>query len=190
MPSPVGHFLGGAIAGLMFSRRSTVVSRPSASRESPQPSALSLQPGAERSPSWKWILAFGVLGLAPDLDFLFGTHSTYSHSIGAAVIVGVGAAVVLKTKRVPVWLGPACAAAYGSHILLDWLGTDSVAPIGVMALWPFTEQHFHAGLRWFMSIERGDFLAPTWIHNARAAARELLILGPIAALVVWWARKQ
>ena len=34
----------------------------------------------------------------------------------------------------------AITAAYATHTLLDWLGADSSAPFGIMALWPVTDQ--------------------------------------------------
>ena len=177
MPSPVGHFLGGMIGGLLVSRQS--------SGGLGQPSALSRQPGCERRAPWWPLVTFGLLGVAPDLDFLFGTHGTYTHSVGAMVLVGV-AATALSRPAAFGW-GAACVSAYGSHILLDWLSTDTVPPIGIMALWPFGEQHYLAGLQWFMAIQRDGKLAAMLIHDALAVLRELLILGPVAAAAVWWA---
>ena len=64
--------------------------------------------------------------------------ATPGADVGAAVVVWT--AVTLRTVD---WSTPrswrlavACAAAWASHVLLDWLGTDAMAPIGVMALWP------------------------------------------------------
>lgn len=163
MPSPVGHFLGGVIAGLAIAPQS-------AARGSIQRAAV----------------RFGLLGVAPDVDFLFGAHGTYSHSIGAAAIVG---AVAWAWGQSRPWVAAACAAAWGSHVALDWLGTDSLAPIGIMALWPFDSAHHLSSLHWFLPIHRAFGELSTWAHNLWAILRELLLLGPLA-LAVLWARRQ
>ena len=78
----------------------------------------------------------------------------------------------------------AIALAYASHTLLDWLGTDSSPPIGIMALWPFSRDYYESHL----ARLHGD-LAPllaAGVLDAQSARarRELLILGPARALVV------
>ena len=62
---------------------------------------------------------FGLVGVLPDADFLFGVHSMYTHSIGAIVVVALCGALIGPQKRIQVSM--AVAAAYGSHVLLDWL---------------------------------------------------------------------
>jgi inner membrane protein len=71
--------------------------------------------------------------------------------------------------------------AYASHTLLDWLGTDTSAPIGIMALWPFSRAYYESSLHVFMAVSR-RFRQPElfWMQNLAALARELLILVPIA----------
>ena len=126
---------------------------------------------------------FGLLGIAPDLDLLFGIHSTYTHSIGAVLIVGL-AAFALTRERL---LAAACAAACGSHVLFDWLGADSSLPLGIMALWPLTTEFYQSPVTLFMAISRRYWLPGFVAHNATAVARELLILAPLAWLI-WRAR--
>lgn len=75
--------------------------------------------------------------------------------------------------------------AYASHVLLDWLGDDTSPPLGIMALWPLTDQFYLAPLHIFGGISRRYWLWEAWTGNATAAAREVLILVPIAAAVVW-----
>ena len=71
------------------------------------------------------------LGAAPDLDLAFVAHRTVTHSIGAVVVVTVLAAAFAATSRRPiVRIASMCAAAYGSHLLLDWLGADYYPPRG------------------------------------------------------------
>ena len=129
------------------------------------------------------IIAFALLGMLADIDFLFGAHSAYTHSVGAILVVAVTASFGRKRWRTPVTL--AVAAAYGSHVLLDWLGSDAVAPIGVMALWPLSTEFFLSDREWFMSVCREYWLMRCWWHNAWGVTREILILGPLAAGVVY-----
>ena len=78
----------------------------------------------------------------------------------------------------------AAAAAYGSHVALDWLGSDAVAPIGIMALWPLSSEYFLSDRHWFMSVCREYWLAECWWHNSGGLIRELMMLGPVALGVV------
>ncbi len=84
----------------------------------------------------------------------------------------------------------ALAAAYGSHVLLDWLGSDSVAPIGVMALWPISSDFFLSDRRWFMSVCREVWQVRCWWHNAAGVTREILFLGPLAFGAVYLAGRR
>ena len=135
--------------------------------------------------------------MAPDIDLLFGAHSGPAHGLGAAVLAGLVAlaiAPLLGTRgsglgtRVRFALG--LAAAYASHILLDWLGTDTSAPIGIMALWPFSHAYYESSAHVFMAVSRRYWLPEFWTWNVVALARELLILVPIVALVMWIRRRR
>lgn len=171
MPSPVGHALGGFALGWLAARSSRL----------PHPILTAA--------------VFASLGVVPDLDVLVeGTHRLYTHSVGAVAFVAVLAAVSLRaagprglTAREHAVLALAAAAAYGSHILLDWLGDDRSVPIGVRALWPFTDAFFQSDLRWFPRIERRYWLPGFWTANLYAIAWELLVLSPIA-LIAWAVR--
>jgi inner membrane protein len=159
----VGHVLAGVAAGVGVTR----------------------QP-----PRWPGLLLFALLALAPDLDLLVGMHSRHSHSIGAALLVGAGAALVPPRLRREALgggraaFGLACAAAYASHILLDWLGTDRTAPIGIMALWPWSSAFYQSDLHLFHGISRRYWLPSFWSTNLMAAARELALIGPVTMLVL------
>lgn len=162
MPSPLGHALGGALAG-------------------------GLVAGAEpRTRWWRQAALLGVAGTLPDLDFLMGLHSQYSHSVGAALLVGLA---VLVVARGGARLALAAAAAYASHILLDWLSLDTTAPIGVMALWPLSPKFYESDFHLFMAISRRYWLPGFVAHNLIALAWEVLLLGPPVALV-WWRRSR
>jgi inner membrane protein len=160
MPSPIGHALAGVIAG-------SLVSLP-------------------RDNTMRRIAAYAAAGMAADLDLFAGAHSGPSHGIGAALIVGAVTWAVLRRVHTRRSGNAACAIAmaYGSHTLLDWLGTDSSPPIGIMALWPFSHQYFESPWHVFMAISRRYWLPEFWTFNLLALGRELLILIPLALTVI------
>jgi hypothetical protein len=155
MPSPLGHALGAVAAGWL---------------------------AQGRRPSWRSTAVLVGVGLAPDLDLLAGTHSTYTHSVGA---VALATAVTWTLSRDRRW-ALAVGAAWASHLLLDWLGTDTRAPIGIMALWPFTTAHYQSTLYVFDAISRRYWLPEQFIWgNLRAALKEAAILVPVLAAAYW-----
>ena len=167
MPSPVGHALAGVAAAWLTGGRlppgwqGRSFSIP---REPPTSIDLTCRPA-------KMVL-FGAAAIAPDLDLLFGTHSTYTHSIGAVLIV-----FALTTGRrsdARQWrIALGVAAAWGSHLLLDWLGSDTSPPIGIMALWPFDSGYYQSSLSIFDAISRRYWLPEQFIFgNLRAAIKE------------------
>jgi inner membrane protein len=133
-------------------------------------------------------VVFACLGALPDIDLLVGAHSGPTHSIGAAVLVGVaaGAARYLSGRpRAAILVAAACAAAYGSHVLLDWLSSDNSAPIGIMALWPIDRAYYASNLQVFMAISRRYYQGWAFVQqNALAVARELAILVPLVSVVM------
>jgi membrane-bound metal-dependent hydrolase YbcI (DUF457 family) len=122
-------------------------------------------------------------GLAADVDFLAGQHRAYTHSVGAVLAV-FGVALLLTRGRVrdPVRLSFAIAASYASHVLFDWLGADSPAPRGILALWPLTDVHYVSRLDVFPVVSRKVLTLRAWKLNLFAAATETAILGSLAAL--------
>jgi hypothetical protein len=136
---------------------------------------------------------FAAAGMAADVDLLFGSHSGPTHGLGAAVMSGFVAAgcLVASAPRLPVasafrrkaLLVLGVMAAYATHTLLDWLGTDSSPPIGIMALWPVSGAYYESSVHVFMAISRRYWLAEFWRQNLLALGRELLILVPIAAII-------
>jgi hypothetical protein len=75
-------------------------------------------------------------------------------------------------------------AAYASHVLLDWLGSDSSPPIGVMALWPFSRAYYESDLHVFLAISRRYYQGWRFVtQNVLAVSLELMILVPAIALV-------
>ncbi len=165
MPSPIAHGIAGAVAGWTID--------------------------APPSGSLRRLALYATIGMAADLDLLVGAHSGPTHGLGAAMIVGVATWIVLHLRGASSDVRTACASAiaYASHTLLDWLGTDSSPPIGIMALWPFSRGYYESSWHVFLAISRRYWLPEFWTFNLYALARELLILVPIA-LVLLLARRR
>jgi inner membrane protein len=170
MPSPVGHALAGLAAGWMVQ---------------------GAPPVNARSVWWREAALFGGLGMLADVDLLFGSHSGPTHGLGTAVVVGLLAFAVWPATGVTRGLAAlACALAYASHTLLDWLGTDSSPPIGIMALWPWSRDYFESGIHLFMAVSRRYWQGGAfWRHNLAAFGRELVILGPALIIVLFLRRR-
>lgn len=162
MPSPIGHALAGYAAGAL------VAGRPAGT--------LAL----DRIPVR--VALFAGLACLPDIDFLFHSHSTYTHSVGAVLIVTVLAALLIRRPS----LVAACAAAYGSHLLLDWLGRDTNPPLGIMALWPFSRAYYMAPVPIIEPVSRNFHWEYFWSHNLRVVGLEILIFGTLALAAHRW----
>jgi len=162
MPSPVGHALGGFVAGWLTGHPWQAVA------------------AGSREPVSNWrhrAALFAALGVAPDLDLLVGTHSTYTHSIGAVALAGLAALAATRGRSPRFAL--ACAAAWASHLLLDWLGADTTPPLGIMALWPLSREFYLSPVAIFSAISRRYWLPDFYRFNTLAVLRELLVLGPV-----------
>jgi inner membrane protein len=132
-----------------------------------------------------------ALAIAPDGDLLLSSHRAVTHSVGAVLVVGAGAAAIARWRNWPVAASAAMAmAAVGSHIALDWMGKDSSRPIGIMALWPISQAYFSSGLDLFMDVSRRYWLYGEFVvHNAKGAAGELALIGPLAAAAWYWRKR-
>jgi membrane-bound metal-dependent hydrolase YbcI (DUF457 family) len=159
-------------------------------------------------------LAAAALGVAPDLDLFLAEHRAITHSIGAVAAVFIVAWVVTGqvTRKVQsakykvqsksevqrtfdvhggtFHVGPVlriamiCAAAYGSHLLLDWLAIDRRLPYGLQILWPFSDRWYISGLDIFLQTERRNLLTLATLHtNLRAMSFEIAVMLPVLVLV-------
>ena len=166
MPSPIGH----VVAGTAIAWASEV--RPAGDDRI---SAGSLSAA-------RLTVVCAAIATAPDLDLLFAAHRTYTHSVGATVLVAFAAAAVAAWARLPpLRMALVCAAAHASHIVLDWLGSDTSWPYGLQALWPFSDRFYISGLNLFRETARRHFFSVGALRvNVVAAAQEILILGPLA----------
>src|SRR5262249_44617457 len=154
MPSPIGH----ALAGVAVAWTADLLDR--------QPS------------SGRLVAAAAGLAMLPDADLLIpsthrmGTHSLFAAAVVFIVVSGVTGKVTLsRASRVGGQARTAviCAAAYASHLLLDWLGADSFPPRGLQLFWPFSDGWFISDLDVFRQTARRQFLtAPIIRQNAIA----------------------
>jgi hypothetical protein len=168
MPSPIAHAIGGLAAAFLVDsiRRRPVLT----------PALLATS-------------AFAAM--APDLDLLTGSHRTYTHSLGAVFVVGLLSCVVMAARsRLGNAMGAAAilAAAYGSHLVLDWLSKDTREPSGLTALWPFSSEYHQSGWDVFPEISRRYWLLDEFIFsNLRAGVWEIAVMAPLLLIAwVWW----
>jgi inner membrane protein len=149
--------------------------------------------------AWPRALAFMAIGNLPDVDFLVGFvlgrpgayHRGITHTVVAAVAFGMIAATVLWWRRTDRWWPAAllCAAAYGSHLLVDAFTIDERGPAGAQFFWPFSDGYYIAPVTFFGEIiidghTRGGFLASifTWT-TVPVLAREAVIAAVVLALL-------
>jgi membrane-bound metal-dependent hydrolase YbcI (DUF457 family) len=166
MPSPIGHILAG-VATVWSADVAT--GRPTPART---------------------VLVCAALAAMPDADLVIrGSHRTATHSLTAVVVVFIVAAAV--TGQVTRWrTALVCAAAYASHLLLDWLGVDGYPPRGIQMLWPFSDAWFISDWDVFRQTARQQLLtAPVIRTNLLAIAQELAILVPVLYLL-WVVRSR
>jgi inner membrane protein len=130
---------------------------------------------------------FALLAAAPDLDLLVNAHSTYTHSVGAALITGLAALLLTRGQ----WTtAAAAAAAVGTHALLDWLGSDTTPPIGIMALWPWSSDFYQSSLHLFGAVSRRYWQPEFYLSTVWTTVRELAILVPVTAAAYWLAARR
>ena len=180
MPTPIAHALGGITAGCLV--RITAVLMASV-RPSRRPLDAPI-PGAGRR---RAVTGLALLGMLPDVDLLAGMHRSVTHSLGATLVAAAIGFASARENRV--LTAAMVAAAYGSHVLLDWLGTDPSAPLGIMAWWPWTQEFYLSDQPLFMRICREYWLTACWRNNVLALGRELVVLVPLTLAAVIGVRR-
>ena len=165
MPTPIGHVLGGLSAAFFAS----AACRP-------------------RLVTPALLGAAAAAAVVPDFDLLFGSHRTYTHSIGAAIVVALVTTALLRKQPNAVASGLAIGAAYASHFVLDWFGKDSSNPPGLMALWPFSSSYYLSGFDLFREVSRRYWRPQEFVvGNLMAVGAEVFFLLPVLiAAWVWW----
>src|SRR5581483_9005994 len=148
MPSSVGHALGGVAAAWA----ADLLPGDRAWRTGPPDASWFRRAGDGLT------LACMILAALPDIDLFWHVHRTMTHSIGAVILSGVLAAAVAAAIRRPVArVALMCAAAYATHLVLDWVAVDHLPPYGLQALWPFSDRWFLSGWDLFRQTERRRF---------------------------------
>lgn len=144
--------------------------------------------------NWRKIALIAFVANLPDFDFfvgmLYGEPNRFhrhflSHSLGAAVVVGLLIALVFaRSAQESFWLN--FVVYFGvcfSHVLLDYFSADTAVPYGVPMFWPFTSEYFMSPLPIFMSIKKVNdssfFQSLFVLHNILAALWELVICVPV-----------
>jgi membrane-bound metal-dependent hydrolase YbcI (DUF457 family) len=179
MPSPIGH----ALAGVAVAWAADLVPGDRTWRTAPATASWYQQAGGGLT------VLCAVLGAAPDLDLAFTRHRAVTHSIGAVLFIGlVAAAVAARAGRPIARVALVCAAAYASHLLLDWLGVDNYPPRGLQLMWPLNHEWYISGLDLFTQTEREHIFARgPLLMNIRAVVQEVAIVGPIV-VTLWLVR--
>jgi membrane-bound metal-dependent hydrolase YbcI (DUF457 family) len=129
-----------------------------------------------------------------DIDFLFGLHRSFTHSLAAAVFVALAVSCVWRIAG-SFWRSAGLYfLAYSSHLLIDlctgtklgWNATASDTPL----FWPWRKD-FGSPLVLLVGVKHKDFAALFSMENLQSSLYELLIFGLItAALIVLWVRHQ
>jgi len=168
MPSPVGHSLTGYLI-----YRATA--------------------GTAAEETWRTLLLYLVAANIPDLDFIPGLlvgepgryHHGASHSLGFAILFGLALSLTLAAFK----LGDRIQnfviffSLYFSHVLLDYLSTDTSFPYGVPLFWPLSNEYYIAPFAFLPDIHRPVSSGIKFItgvlslHNLWAATVEALMLG-------------
>jgi inner membrane protein len=179
MPSSVGH----ALAGVAAAWTADLVPGDRAWRTAPPDASWYRRAGNGLT------VACLALAAAPDLDLLFHSHRRITHSIGAAILAGIVAAIAAaKLRRPIVRVALMCAGAYATHLVLDWLAADNLPPYGIQMFWPFSDAWVISGWDLFRQTERRHFLSAATIWtNSQAILQEIAILGP-PVLALWLIR--
>jgi membrane-bound metal-dependent hydrolase YbcI (DUF457 family) len=135
-----------------------------------------------------------VLANLADVDFLFGIHRGFTHSLAIAVLVALAVSCLWRIAGT-FWRSAALYfLAYGSHLVIDlftgaslgWNGSGS----GIDLFWPW-KKDFSSPLILIVGVKHKDLPALFSKDNLQSSLYELLIFGAITAvLVALWVRHQ
>lgn len=131
----------------------------------------------DRKKTLPTLLAFVTAANFADVDFLFYKligpqplfiHQYYTHNLAFALLIGLLLALLL----------PRGASRWGviltslSHLALDIIVVDTMKPIGMRLLFPFSDAYYNLGF--FPFLRRGSWKVMTSPHNLQVLGLELL----------------
>ena len=144
---------------------------------------------------WRRAALFMLVGNLPDMDFLVGflvgfpgmLHRGVSHTVLAAVLFGVAAGGFASWR----WgerFGAAViafAAAYFSHLVLDFFTIDTRPPAGAQFLWPISSGYFISPVTIFTEISidgrtRAGFLSTVLAWPTVVVLVREIVIGAVA----------
>ncbi len=181
MPSPIGHTLAG-LCGFYL--------------------AYPHIPKTHRIP----LLVTAIfVSNSPDLDILAGLilhqdptilHRQGTHSFIVAILLGCLVTIMTRTFNLKQWnwLGIWLTGLYTSHIFLDLLVADGMAPYGLQAFFPISRDYFISPLTIFNGFDYAEpglsmLQSMMTFNNLIGVLKELAILAPSAWLAWGFAMK-
>jgi len=135
-----------------------------------------------------------LLANLADVDFLFGIHRGFTHSLAVAVFVALAVGCMWRIAGTFWRSAILYFLAYGSHLVIDLftgakLGWNA-SGAGVPLFWPW-KREFSSPLILIVGVKHKDFPALFSRENLQSSSYELLIFGVVtAALMVLWVRHQ
>lgn len=135
-----------------------------------------------------------VLANLADVDFVFGVHRGFTHSLVVAVFVAFAVSCVWRIAGTFWRSVTLCFLAYGSHLLIDLVTGSKLgwnaSGAGIDLFWPWKKE-FSSPLILIVGVKHKDLLSVFSIDNLQSSFYELLIFGAITAvLVLFWVRHQ
>src|SRR5262245_16535712 len=135
-----------------------------------------------------------LLANLADVDFLFGIHRGFTHSLVVAVFVAFAVGCVWRIAGTFWRSATLYFLAYASHLVIDLftgarLGWNA-SGAGIPLFWPW-KREFSSPLILIVGVKHKDFPALFSMENLQSSSYELLIFGVItAALMVLWVQHQ
>jgi membrane-bound metal-dependent hydrolase YbcI (DUF457 family) len=142
-----------------------------------------------------------VMAIAPDFDFLPGIlggqpalyHQGISHSLGFALVMSFGLAVVYRHKGGVIANWGQFSLAYVSHLVIDAFGPDGRPPYGIPFFWPISDRYYLAPVQIFWGVHHASSASTTteaWFvaifhpYNLGAIGIEVVVMVPVI-LLIW-----
>jgi membrane-bound metal-dependent hydrolase YbcI (DUF457 family) len=172
MPTPIGHSLWSASMYIFFRNRFDNI--------------------RQLEKDWLGIALCLIIGLSPDLDFVFFlfnhnpyTHRSISHSVSFAMFVVLIGGFVLKQKTTIKRPYLLCSFLLGGHILWDFFTKCDRIPYGTMFLWPFSNKYYQTPLIIFPGFSWMSWEELLSFDLIKQVIIEIIVFFPILFLAVF-----